>query len=139
MKTFKHAPVNPELTTVLLMAPTGVAAININGTTIHKKINPNETTDNVPPLSDHKKTELRMSLSELKVIIIDEIPMVSNSALLHIHQRLKEIFAAPNSQLFGGISIIAVADLYELPPIRRKPIFLKMMPTIYVIHGRFSK
>ena len=98
------------------MAPTGVA-------TIHKKINPNETTDNVPPLSDHKKTELRMSLSELKVIIIDEIPMVSNRALLHIHQRLKEIFAAPNSQLFVGISMIAVGDLYQLPPIRRKPIF----------------
>ena len=35
VKTFKHPPTNPELPTVILMAPTGVAAINIDGTTIN--------------------------------------------------------------------------------------------------------
>ena len=35
---------------------------------------------------------MRLSLCELKVIIIDEILMVDNTALIHIHQRLKEIF-----------------------------------------------
>ena len=116
---------NPELPTVLLMAPTGVAAININDIIINTALSiPKETGDNVPPLSDHKKTQLRMLLSELKMVIIDEISMVANTTLLHIHQRLKEIFATPNSQLFAGISMIAVDDLYQLPPIRRKPIFL---------------
>ena len=49
--------------------------------------------------------------------------MVANSTLLHIHQRLKEIFGTNNSQRFAGISIIAVGDLYQLPPIRRKSVF----------------
>ena len=34
VKTFRHPPLNPELPTVLMIAPTGVAAINIDGTTI---------------------------------------------------------------------------------------------------------
>ena len=49
--------------------------------------------------------------------------MVSNTMLLNIHKRLKEIFATPNSRLFAGISIITVGGLYQLPPIRQKPIF----------------
>ncbi|RUA05461.1 MAG: hypothetical protein DSY43_04560, partial [Gammaproteobacteria bacterium] len=123
-KTFRHAPMNPELPTVLLMAPTGVAAININGTTINTALAiPKETGDSVPPMSDQKRTQMRLSLSELKLIIIDEISMVGNTTLLHIHQRLKEIFATSNSLLFAGISIIVVGDLYQLPPIRRKPVF----------------
>ena len=106
------------------MAPTGVSAINIEGTTIHSALAiPKETGDNLPPMSDQKKTQLRRSLSELKLIIIDEVSMVSNITLLHIHQRLKDIFGSSSSLLFAGISIIAVGDLYQLPPIRRKPIF----------------
>ena len=89
-KTFRHATSNPDLPTVLLMAPTGVSAINIEGTTIHSALAiPKETGDNLPPMSDQKKTQMRRSLSELKLIIIDEVSMVSNITLLHIHQRLK--------------------------------------------------
>ena len=123
-KTFRHGQSNAEKPTVLLMAPTGVAAININGTTIHTALAiPKEAGENVPPMSDQKRTQIRISLSELKLIIIDEISMVSNTTLLHIHQRLKDIFATPNDQLYAGLSIIVVGDLYQLPPIRRKPVF----------------
>ena len=106
------------------MAPTGVSAINIEGTTINTGLAiPKETSENLPAMSDQKKTQIRVLLSELKLIIIDEVSMVSNITLLHIHQRLKDIFGSNSSQLFAGISIIAVGDLYQLPPIRRKPIF----------------
>ena len=59
--------------------------------------------------------QMRLSLSELKLIIMDEISMLVNTALLHINQRLKEIFGTSNSQLFAGISILGVGDLYQLP------------------------
>lgn len=49
--------------------------------------------------------------------------MVSNTTLLHIHQRLKEIFATPNNQLFAGLSLITLGDLYQLPPIRQRLVF----------------
>ena len=124
VKTFRHPPFNPELPTVLLMAPTGVAAINVNGTTINTGLAiPKETGDYLPAMSDQKKTHCRISIKDLKLIIIDEISMVGNITLLHIHQRLKEIFGLPSTDLFANISIIAVGDLYQLPPIKKKAIF----------------
>ena len=97
---------------------------NINGTTIHTALSiPKESGDFAPPMSDQKRTQLRLTLSELKIIIVDGISMVANTTFLHIHQRLKEIFNTPNSELFARISFIAVGDLYQLPPIRRRAVF----------------
>ena len=54
-KTLRHAPMNPELPSVFLTAPTGVAAINISGTTIHTALAiPRECGNNVPAMSDQK-------------------------------------------------------------------------------------
>lgn len=80
VKTFKHVTTNPDLQTVLLMASTGVSAINIAGTTVNTALAiPKEAGDNLPAMSDQKKTQMRLSLSELKLIIIDEVSMVSTS------------------------------------------------------------
>ena len=135
VKTFRHPPINPELPTALLMAPTGVAAINIKGTTINTALAiPKETGDNLPAMSDQKKTQFRLSLSYLKLIIIDEISMVGNTTLLHIHQRLKDIFATRSSLLFAGISIIVVGDLCQLPPIRKRFVFENYKNDIYNLY-----
>ncbi|CAB3998256.1 ATP-dependent DNA helicase PIF1 [Paramuricea clavata] len=93
VKTFRHPHFNPELATVLLLAPTGVAAINIDGITVNTGLLiPKETGDCLRGMSDQKKTQYRISLKDLKLIIIDEISMIGNITLLHVHQRLKEIF-----------------------------------------------
>ena len=124
MKTFRYGSRNPEKPTVLLLAPTGVAAINIDGTTINSALAiPKDIGDRLNAMSDQKRTQMRLSLSELKLIIVDEISMVSNITMLHMHLRLNEIFATCNSELFAGQSVIAVGDLYQLPPIRRKCVF----------------
>ena len=120
-----------------------VAAINIDGTTINTRLGlPKESGDYLPALSDQRKTQYRLSWKDLKPIIIDEISMVGNTTLLHIHQRLKEIFGRSSAKLFAGISIIAVGDLYQLPPIKKKQflIITKSKLTIFVIHdGMYSK
>ena len=68
VKTFRYGTINPERPTVALMAPTGVAAININGTTIHTALSiPKEFGDFAPKMSDQKRTQLRLTLSELKL------------------------------------------------------------------------
>jgi hypothetical protein len=106
------------------LAPTAVAAINIDGTTVNTVlVIPKETGDCLRGMSDQKKTQYRISLKDLKLIIIDEISMIGNITLLHIHQRLKEIFGVSSTDLSAGISIIAVGDLYQLPPIKKKAIF----------------
>ena len=89
-------------------------------------------------MSDQRKTQL--SLKDLKLVIVDEISMVGNTSLLHIYQRLKEIFACSSAKLFAGISVIAVGDLYHLPPIKKKfLIILKLKHTTFVILGVSSK
>lgn len=95
-KVFKCATVNPDKPTVLLMAPTGVTAINIDGMTTNTALEiPKETTDNVPAMSNQNRTH-KVSMSKLKLLIIDEISVIANTTLLHIHQTLKEIFGTSN-------------------------------------------
>ena len=60
---FKYRAVNPSLPTVLLMAPTGLAAVNISGTTINTGLAiPKHAGINLPPLPDQKKTLLKAQL-----------------------------------------------------------------------------
>ena len=67
------------------------------------------------------------------MIIIDEVSVVSNITLLHIHQRLQEIFAAPTNWLFAGLNVIVVGDLHQLGPIRSGLIFANYSDDAYNI------
>ena len=89
-KTLSCRSTLAEKPKALLMAPTGVAAININGKTIHTAFNipVGNFSSNLTPLSDKIKSSFRNRLSELKIIIIDEIYMVFNNLLLYIYLRL---------------------------------------------------
>lgn len=68
------------------------------------------------------------------MIIIDEVSVVSNITLLHIHQRLQEIFAAPINWLFAGLNVIVVGDLHQLGPIRSRLIFANYSDDAYNIY-----
>ena len=110
---------------VLLIAPTGIAAININGTTINSALGipPHSRNIQLAKLSDKLKSQLRNRYSELKAVIIDEISMVANVRLHQIHQRLCEIFGCPSELPFANITVIVVGDLLQLPPIRQPFVF----------------
>ena len=111
------SPVKPR---VLILAPTGVASINVNGTTIHSALNL-PCRGKLYPLDANTLATLRNRFSEVKLIIIDEISMVSKKVLYQIHQCLIEIFRLPD-QPFAGKSILAVGDLYQLPPVNAKAV-----------------
>ena len=49
--------------------------------------------------------------------------MVSNKTMLHIHQRLVEIFGRSPDIPFAGISVIFSGDFFQLPPIKACPIY----------------
>ena len=65
---------------VLIVAPTGVASININGITIHYALNSNTLAS------------LRNKFSEVQLIIVGAISMLSKKVFYQIHQRLIKIF-----------------------------------------------
>ena len=125
IKTFRYDGMNPENPTVLLSVPTGVAAVNINGTTINTALAiPKNTGDTLPVMSDQKRTQSNET-------IIIRIKATSSRWNIYgvkycftsYSPEIKEIFATSDSQLFAGLSVIALGDLYQLPPIQRKPVF----------------
>ena len=55
---------------------------------------------------------MRASLFQLRLLIIDEVSMVSNLNLAHIHLRLDEIFA--KDEWFGAVNVLFVGDILQL-------------------------
>ena len=64
---------------------------------------------------------MKTALHSLKVLIIDEISMVSSLNLAYIHMRLEELFGA--SDWFGGRNVLFVGDLLQLQPVNGSPVF----------------
>ena len=60
---------------------------------------------------------LRAKYQHLQLLIIDEISMVSAIQLSYIHGRLQQIKGASDTSYFGNVSILAVGDFHQLPPI----------------------
>ena len=59
--------------------------------------------------------------------------MVGSDTLLTIHRRLCDIMS--NTLLFGGISILAVGDLLQLPAVAQKPVFAEPSDEMSAIYG----
>ena len=78
--------IEPEYVTVLLTAPTSVAAFLINGMTIHSALLLGcGKYGGFRPLNHDKLNSLRTKLSKLSLLIIDEVSMVGSNMLLEIH------------------------------------------------------
>ena len=124
----------------MLVAPTGIAAFNIDGLTIHYAFWLPVEHGNLTrytKLSAQKLHELRLLCKDVHMIIIDEISMVSYETLSFIHQRLTEIKGTDDTEVyFGGLSIIAVGDFYQLPPVRDRFVFQGICASIYAFVER---
>lgn len=122
----------------IVVAPTGIAAINAGGVTIHSMFGlPTRTflptTDridgnlgnNIMDLHHHFKyrKEKRKLLREIEIIIIDEVSMLRADVLDMMDFSLKHI--RRNQLAFGGVQILFIGDLYQLPPVVRDEYLLQ--------------
>jgi hypothetical protein len=106
----------PDTIKVLLCAPTGKAAHHIGGVTIHSAFCfPVSQGFNFKPLDMQQLNLLRSRYQNLRLLILDEVSMVGRGMFNFINLRLQEITSCPIP--FGGISILAVGDLYQLRPV----------------------
>jgi hypothetical protein len=121
-KTLCKAGDHPNKPRVLLLAPTGMAASIIGGTTMHSAFQLN-FGNILSPLTDGKLDEFRTNLADLKLIIIDEMSMVKSDQLYQIHDRLNTIFQS--TLPFSGKSVVLVGDLLQLEPVMGNAIFDK--------------
>ena len=127
---------SPDAPTVLLTAPTGCAAFQIGGKTLHSTLHLN-THSNYQSLSSEKQNYLHNAYEHLRVVIIDEISMVGSQTLYDVHSRLKEIMGRSDydGSIFGGVSILAVGDLFQLQPVRQKYVFERPSDLYAVLYG----
>ena len=111
---------------ILLTAATGVAAHNIDGIMVHSAFLLNDRRSSHSTyygLGADTLNTLQLHLEQLMVVIIDEISMIGAETLYKIHMRLQEIKGLNYSDYFGNVTIIAVGDLYQLPPLKDKKIY----------------
>ena len=113
---------NPDEINVIKAAPTGKAAVNIKGNTLHAafKIPANKGFEYGTLDSDRLNT-IRTKLRKLKVLFIDEISMVGSGMFNFLNLRLQQIMG--NKEPFEGITVITVGDLFQLKPVFDRWIF----------------
>lgn len=98
-----------------LLAPTGLAAMNIGGQTVHSFFG-------FPPrplIGSHEKPNwfFTRTARALKRLIIDEVSMLRADVLDAMNQHLQ--VARKSSRPFGGVQMLFVGDFYQLPPVVR--------------------
>lgn len=99
---------------IVCACPTAVSALNVGGQTIHSlfQIQPR---DFIMPELLKLKAKPRNILTATDVLIIDEISMVAPDLLDAIDILAR--YARRNNEPFGGIQIVAIGDLFQLPPV----------------------
>ena len=113
--------------TCAVAAPTGLAAFNVGGVTIHRlfqlPVEHEEKTAGYWALSKASQKVMKTTLHSVKVFIIDEVSMVSSFNLAYIHLRLEELFGS--NDWFGSKNMLFMGDL-QLQPVNGHPVFEKI-------------
>ncbi|XP_055084859.1 uncharacterized protein LOC117386041 [Periophthalmus magnuspinnatus] len=115
---------SPDNVSVLLTAPTGIAAYNLQAATIHTTFSIG-TNVSLPytPLGEEKINTLRVKYMDLQIVIIDEVSMVDKKLFTYIHGRLRQIKQSGDFSPFGNVSVIAVGDFYQLSPVMGQALY----------------
>ena len=103
-------------------APTGVAAFNVDGHTLHALLSL-PTRGEFKDLEGERLNKLQQSFQAIKYIIIDEMSMVGRKTLGQVDRRLRQAFPHHAEEVFGGCSCLLFGDFGQLPPVMDLPLY----------------
>ncbi len=119
--TFLHQIKHESLKRMVIVAPTGVAAINAKGVTIHSffqmpfgPILPDTISNQSNAQRKFNRTKIDI-IKSLDLVVIDEISMVRADLLDGIDQVLRRY--KDRTKVFGGVQILMIGDLQQLSPV----------------------
>jgi len=99
---------------VVICAPTGVAALNVGGQTIHSLFRLP-----IGVIADHKieqTAELKKLLNTIDTLVIDEVSMVNADLVDAVDRSLRQARQKPREP-FGGVQVVLFGDPYQLAPV----------------------
>ncbi|WP_422116544.1 exonuclease domain-containing protein [Brachybacterium sp. UNK5269] len=101
----------------ITVAPTGIAALNVDGYTIHRLFSfPVGVTEDMVRGSGYYPRRFAKALKELDTLIVDEASMVRADLFDALTAALERFGPRPGTP-FGGVQLVLVGDLYQLPPV----------------------
>ena len=118
----------------VIVAPTGVAAINAGGVTIHSQFNlpltsfiPNSDSVNLNLVTNRRalmehmqfRKDKRKVIQEMELLIVDEISMVRADILDAIDFVMRKV--RRREKPFGGVQVMLIGDMHQLPPVVKEP------------------
>jgi ATP-dependent exoDNAse (exonuclease V) alpha subunit len=122
----------------IVLAPTGVAALNVGGQTIHHFFRFSMDVT-VQKIRDKKIRPRNSKLyKKIKTIVIDEVSMLRADLLDCVDAALR-LYGPNAARPFGGVQLIFVGDLYQLPPVvtgDEREIFARYYKTPYFFSAR---
>lgn len=107
---------------VVRAAPTGVAAFNIIGRTLHSLFRL-PVKQKKSDLSNATLQSLQSLFQDIRFLIIDEKSMIDLKILSIIDDRLRLIFPDQSDQAFGGLNVLLCGDFFQLPPVNGRPLY----------------
>lgn len=114
---------------LVLLAPTGVAALNINGSTLHSffRLPPRPIHPDEIKAVSRKRRQLYQSID---IIIIDEVSMV-RADIMDVIDRFMRLNGKNHLKPFGGTQMIFIGDLFQLSPVVSGEEQAKLFTTTY--------
>jgi ATP-dependent DNA helicase PIF1 len=103
---------------LVICAPTGVAALNVGGQTIHSLFRLP-----IGVIADHEidqSNELRKLLNTIDTLVVDEVSMVNADLLDAMDRALRQARQKPH-EAFGGVQVVLFGDPYQLAPVPGDP------------------
>ncbi len=107
---------------VRVVAPTGVAAFNVDGFTLHSLLDL-PTRGEFKDLDGNRLQRLQQHLTGVKYLIVDEMSMVGRKLFGQVDNRLRQAFPHHSNEVLGGCSCILFGDFGQLPPVMDLPLY----------------
>lgn len=142
----RHIVENTKKRTVVL-APTGIAAVNAGGVTLHsffhlpfKPLLPDDPELQIRNLRQRLKhtAEQQKLIRELELIVIDEVSMVRADIIDFIDKVLR-LYSGRFREPFGGKQLLLVGDIFQLEPVvtsDMRDIFRDLYPNLYFFSAK---
>ena len=105
-----------------VMAPTGVAAFNVGGFTLHYLLHL-PTREEFNALEGEQLQQLQQSFGGVDYLIIDEMSMLGRKFFGQVDQRLHQAFPHRAGEALGGCSCLLVGDFGQPPPVMDLPLY----------------